>query len=92
MPDKDPAHQPEPEYVEEQDREWHDAEPPNTFPSGETLKADRRDARAEHDPDREPTPDEESEVRGKTADPAVAAAYREATERGASQQGEGRID
>lgn len=92
MPDHDPAHEAEALYTEEADREWADGAPPNTFPSGETVKADRRDAQTDAGPDREPTEEEEAEVRGRTVDPAVAAAYREATARGAELRGEGRID
>jgi hypothetical protein len=90
MPDDDPAHQPEAEYVEEQDREWRDGGLPNTFPSGDTVRADRRDAVAAHDPDRMPTDDEEAEAK-QQVDPHVAAAYREATQRGVDQEGEGRL-
>ena len=90
MPD-DPAHEAEAAYVEETASEWADGSLPNTFPSGETLKADRRDAEAAHRPGRGPTPEEEDEVRGEAVDPAVAAAYRAATQRGADQEGEGRV-
>jgi hypothetical protein len=91
MPDDDPAHEAEAEYVDQQDREWADGSLPNTFPSGETVKADRRDARADHAPDRMPTPDEEAEAGERAADPQVAAASREATRHGVDQQGEGRL-
>ena len=90
MPDRDPAHEAEAEYVEQQDTEWRDGGLPNTFPSGDTVLADRRDAEAPHEPDRMPTPDEEAEAKERV-DPAVAAAYREATQRGVDQEGEGRI-
>jgi hypothetical protein len=62
--------------------------------SGETVEADRRDADREHEPDREPTAEEEraAERRGEGADPEVADAYEEAMERGANVKGEGQID
>lgn len=90
MPD-DPATEAEAVYVEESDREWADGGLPNTFPSGATLQADRRDAAAAHDADRPPTPAEEDEVSGAAVDPAVAAAYEAATARGVAQEGEGRL-
>lgn len=80
------------EYAERNDEEWQDPAEPNTFPSGETAKADRRDARAEHDPDREPTPDEERDVEGRRVDPDVREAYEDAMERGANVKGEGQIE
>jgi hypothetical protein len=91
MPADDPAHQAEAAYVEETETEWSDGSLPNTFPSGETLRADRRDARAAHDADRPPTAEEEDEVRGELVEPAVAAAYRAATRHGVDQEGEGRL-
>lgn len=91
MPDDDPAHVAEAAYVEETETEWADGSLPNTFPSGETLRADRRDARAAHAADRAPTREEEDEVRSETVEPAVAAAYRDATQRGVDQEGEGRL-
>jgi hypothetical protein len=51
MPDNDPAHEAEAEYVDRQDDEWRDGELPNTFPSGDTVRADRADAEAAHQPD-----------------------------------------
>ena len=90
MPDDDPVHQAEAEYVEEQDTEWADGELPNTFPSGDTVQADRRDAVAAHEPDRAPTDDEAADAKTEV-DPKVAAAYREATQRGVDQEGEGKL-
>jgi hypothetical protein len=60
-------------------------------PSEETRDADRRDAVAQHDPDRAPTPDEERRADDLELEPDVAAHEREMAERGARQQGEGRI-
>ena len=90
MPDDDPAHEAEAAYVEQQETEWADGGLPNTFPSGDTVQADRRDAQAAHEPDRMPTADE-AEAGDRPVDPAVAAAYREATQRGVDQEGEGKF-
>jgi hypothetical protein len=56
-----------------------------------THEADRRDAQATHQPDRMPTPEEEQAADELELDPEVAKRAREAAERGANQQGEGRI-
>jgi hypothetical protein len=59
----------------------------------ETIQADERDARADHRADRGPTPEEERAAEGNAdLDPASAEAYREAIERGADVEGEGKID
>jgi hypothetical protein len=58
----------------------------------ETKKADRKDAKAEHDADRPPTPEEERDVEGRKVDPDVAEAYEDAMERGANVKGEGQIE
>jgi len=63
-----------------------------TTPSDDTVDADRRDAAASHAPDRPPTPDEEEAAESQDLDPEVAASYKEAIERGAAVEGEGRID
>lgn len=88
---EDPADEPEEEYRALQADEWQDAESPETFPSGDTVRADRRDADKEHAPDRPPTADEAERAEALDVDPDVAAAYREATARGVEQEGEGRI-
>jgi hypothetical protein len=62
-----------------------------TNPSPETRAAERDDAAAEHDADREPTADEERAAGDHPADPEVAEHYEEMAERGAHQRGEGRI-
>lgn len=87
----DPAHEAEAEYAAMGATEWSHAGLPNTFPSGETVRADRRDAVAEHRADRPPTPEEEAAPGDRRVDPAVSAAYRAATRRGVEQHGEGRI-
>jgi hypothetical protein len=81
----------EQEYRELQDSEYRDPDAHNTFPDGDTVKSDRRDAAAGHEPDRMPTPEEERIADGLELDPAVAEAYEEANERGAAVQGEGQI-
>ena len=62
-----------------------------TKPNKDTAEADRRDAFAEHGASEEPTPEEERLAEQNTVTEDVAETYREATERGANQQGEGRI-
>lgn len=81
----------EQEYRELQDSEYRDPDAPNTFPDGDTVQADRRDAAAGHEPDRMPTPDEERLADEHPLDPDVAEAYEEALERGANVKGEGEI-
>ncbi len=83
--------EPEQEYRELQDTEYRDPQAPNTFPDGDTIKADRADAAAAHEADRMPTPDEERIADELELDPGVAQAYEEANERGASVKGEGEI-
>ena len=83
--------EPEQEYRELQDTEFADPAAPNTFPDGDTVKADRRDAAADHQPDRMPTPEEERLADEQPLDPDVAEAYETALERGASVKGEGEI-
>ena len=86
--DRDEAEQ---EYKELQDTEYADPDAPNTFPDGGTVKADRRDAAADHQADRMPTPEEERLADEQPLDPDVAEAYESALERGASVKGEGEI-
>jgi hypothetical protein len=82
----------EQEYRELQDTEYRDPGAPDTFPSGGTVDADRRDAEASHRADREPTPDEERLADELELDPQVAETYEEAIERGANVKGEGQIE
>ena len=63
-----------------------------TRPSNETRSTEREDAQRQASPDREPTPEEEQAAERLEVDPKVAKNYEEAAERGANQQGEGRID
>lgn len=88
---REPKPEAEAEYIELEEDEYADPGPPDTFPSGDTLRSDRRDAQVAHEPDRPPTPGEE-EVAPVGVDPAVAAAYEDAAERGAKARGEGRVE
>lgn len=82
---------PEDEYVELEDDEWRNPASPNTFPSGETLQEDRREAHAEHGADRPPTEEEEELAEHHPLDETAAEHVKAAMERGARQPGEGRI-
>jgi hypothetical protein len=62
-----------------------------TKPSAETRAAEREEAKAPHEPDREPTGDEASAAEVLELDPEVAQHEREMAERGKDQKGEGRI-
>lgn len=59
--------------------------------SDATHDADRRDAQADHDPDRMPTPEEEQFADELELDESVAEHEREMLDRGARQKGEGRV-
>jgi hypothetical protein len=61
-----------------------------TRPSAETREAERAEAQAKHESDRAPTPDEEA-VAAQDVEPDVAEHEEEMLERGANQQGEGRV-
>ena len=64
-----------------------------TRPNDETKATERDDARIHAGADREPTPEEEAIADElPPVDEAVAASYEEMAERGANQEGEGRID
>jgi hypothetical protein len=64
---------------------------PPTTPDRNTIREDRNALDSEHDADRMPTPEEEgaADMAG-DLDPEVADTYKEAIERGAAQEGEGR--
>ena len=62
-----------------------------TNPSRETRAAERDEADAPHTADRPPTGEEAELAERNPADPAVAEHEREMAERGAHQQGEGRV-
>lgn len=57
-----------------------------------TRQAEQRDANMPADAGPAPTPDEERAAEQNTVDPEVARNNKEATERGAALQGEGRIE
>jgi hypothetical protein len=64
---------------------------PPTTPDRQTIGEDRASLDSEHDADRPPTPEEEAAAeRADELDPNVAASYKDAIERGAAQQGEGK--
>lgn len=64
---------------------------PPTTPDRDTIREDRASQDAAHTADRPPTPDEEEAAeRSGAVDPDVAAAHKEALERGAAQEGEGK--
>ena len=62
-----------------------------TKPNAQTRQADQADAHAEHGAPEIPTPEEERAAEQNTVSPEVKENYQEATERGANQEGEGRI-
>ena len=62
-----------------------------TRPSSATRSAEQDEARAAHQPDRPPTPDEATLAEQQTLDPDVVAHEREMAARGKNQKGEGRI-
>lgn len=64
---------------------------PPTIPDRDTIKEDRRSLHEEHGAGPMPTPEEEAAAeRSGDVDPKVAATYKEALERGAAQEGEGK--
>ena len=60
--------------------------------SDATRESERRQAEMDASAGRMPTSDEERAAEKNDVDPSVAAAEKEATARGANQQGEGRIE
>lgn len=62
-----------------------------TKPTPETRAAEREEMDAAHAADREPTEAEEAAAETQELDPETARNYEEMAERGAHQQGEGRI-
>lgn len=64
---------------------------PPTTPDRATIKEDRAALSEGHEPDRMPTPEEEAAAeRAGDLDPDVARSYKDAIERGAAQEGEGK--
>ena len=62
-----------------------------TRPSAETRAAERDDARTRAGADRAPTADEEQRADALELDPEAAEHEKEMLERGARQQGEGKL-
>jgi len=62
-----------------------------TKPTPETRAAEREEADATHEPDREPSAEEERAAEGNKVDPEAARHEEEMNRRGAEQKGEGRI-
>lgn len=63
----------------------------HTKPNAETREAERAAADIEPGAPQVPTPEEEAAAERNTVSPGVAENYQEMTERGANQEGEGRI-
>jgi hypothetical protein len=63
----------------------------HTKPNDATRQADRDALDAEHGASEVPTPEEEQLADTNQLEPGVEEHYQEMTERGAHQQGEGRI-
>jgi hypothetical protein len=63
----------------------------HTKPNDATRQADRAAAQADHGAPQEPTEDEARAAEQNQPNPEVAAHEKEMAERGAHQQGEGRI-
>jgi hypothetical protein len=62
-----------------------------TRPSGETRATEREDAERTAGADREPTAEESATAESRSPSPDVAEHEREMAERGANQEGEGRL-
>ena len=62
-----------------------------TKPTQETREADRAAVNAPHGAEQELTPELEEAAERNTVSPETPEHYQEMTERGANQQGEGRI-
>jgi hypothetical protein len=63
----------------------------HTKPTQETREADRAAMDAPHGADQELTPELEEAAERNSVSPETAEHYQEMTERGANQEGEGRI-
>jgi hypothetical protein len=63
----------------------------HTNPDAQTRAAEAEQARKTAGPDRPPTAEEAAAADGNTLDSSVSAHEREMNERGAHQQGEGRL-
>lgn len=65
--------------------------PDHTLPSKETRAEEADEARQHADPGRAPTPDEEAAADSNEVSAGVSEHEREMAERGAHQQGEGKL-
>ena len=65
--------------------------PDTTRPTPTTREAERAEAEVHAQPDRMPTVDEETKAEENDLEPEVSEREREMLERGAQQQGEGRL-
>jgi hypothetical protein len=63
----------------------------HTLPNKVTRDEEANEARQSADPGREPTAEEAAAADSNTLDPSVASHEQEMNERGANQQGEGRL-
>lgn len=64
---------------------------PPTTPDKDSIAEDRAALDTDHGADRMPTPEEEAAAeRAPALDPETAESYKEALERGAAQEGEGK--
>ena len=62
-----------------------------TSPDAATREAERVEAQAKHESDRAPTPEEQAAAEAYELGPDVAEHEEDMLERGANQQGEGRL-
>lgn len=62
-----------------------------TQPDQATVEADRAAAQAPHGASEVPTPEEEGAAEANAVSEATRQSYEEMTEKGANQQGEGRL-
>ncbi len=65
--------------------------PDSTRPSSETRAEEAKEAKLPIDAGRPPTPEEERAADEQSVSPGTAAAEKDMVERGARQQGEGRL-
>lgn len=75
---------------QDEPREVGDRLAPPTTPDRNAIAEDRAALDTDHKADRMPTPEEEEAAERQQLDPEVAENYKDALERGAAQEGEGR--
>ncbi len=67
-------------------------DPDENLVSDATQAEEEKEAAEKHEPDRDPTPEEEAAAdRMRHLEPGVAEAHEEANERGANVKGEGQV-